>query len=253
MEERKAELVVHVVKEIIHKPEGSMEFFPDNYYFYSGRKSYLNLYINPSQIPVGNTIEFNCDNSNFFLESTAITIKDDHKIDDNIAKMKVPITGHGINNEGKIEASCFNLSVFANAKIVSKEPPPPPKDGGKFSGKWRYEELARDIRTDYDQATGDILINKNHPVNKEYFGRSAQKSYEHYAHCQIYLAELILDECLNVAVGQAYSNGKLEERYDPATDIRNYIEENLFKIGKAIHNYFVKQDSLKKIVQDLQT
>lgn len=248
---RKAELMVEVIKEEIHKPQGTMEFYPDYYYFFGGRKSYLNLFVDSSQIPIGNEIQFDINNPNFILDLKRIKLENDHIIEKDIAKIKVPVTGHGIDQVGKIEATCFNLTVPATIKIISKRPTPPPKHGGKFSGEWRYEELARDIRTEYDAANGDILINKNHPVNKKYFGRSAKKSFEKYTHCQIYLAELILDECLNVAVVEAYYRGKLPTRLDAATDIKNYIEEHRFNMGIDIHKYFVKPDLLKKAVQDI--
>lgn len=245
--DKKAELIVEVLKEEYHEPQGAMEFIPDHYYFVSGRKSYLNLYVDTSQIPIENIIQFESDNPNLVLEHSDIKLEEEHRIYKNIARVRVPIIGHGINQEGKIEATCFNLSIFAKVKIVSKIDTPP-KRGGKFSGEWHYRELDREIRADYDAATGDILINSNHPVNKKYFGRYAKKAYEKYLHCQIYLAELILDECLNIAIGESYNDGKLKLRLDPPTDIKNYIEENRFKIGREIHKFFVKTEFLEQAV-----
>ena len=237
--------MVEVLKEEIHEPAWALEFFPDQYYFYSGRKSYLNLYIDTTQIPVGTEIKFERDNPNFILDFLSIIVGEENKIHMEIGKIKVPITGVGINQECKVEASCCNVSVFAKIKIISKRESPI-KGGGKFSGDWRYEDLDREIRTDYDAGTGDILINSNHPVNKTYFGEDAKESYEKHLHCQIYLADIILDECLNNAIGEAYIRGKLTERLDAATDIRTNIEHHRYKIGKEIHKYFVKSDLLQK-------
>ena len=69
-------------------------------------------------------------------------------------------------------------------------------------------------------------------------------------HCQIYLAELILDECLHIAIGESYNEGKLKHRLDPPTDIKNYIEEIRFKIGKEIHKYFIKQEFLEQTISE---
>ena len=104
---KKAELIVEVLKEEYHEPQGAIEFIPDHYYFYDGRKSYLNLYVDIAQIPIENIIHFESDNPNLVLEYSDIKLAEEHRIYKNVAKIKVPIIGRGINQEGEVEATCF--------------------------------------------------------------------------------------------------------------------------------------------------
>jgi len=77
-----------------------------------------------------------------------------------------------------------------------------------------------------------------------YFGADAHEAavaLEKNQASSTLLAELILDQCLQAAVSEAYQRGKLKVRFsrDPATDIASYIAEQRYEIGLPIHRLFV--------------
>jgi hypothetical protein len=242
--DKKAEVLVEVVEQDVFKLTDAMAFHPDQVYAYSGRTSFLNLYINTIQIPLGSIIGFTSTNPDIVLECEQTKLDTRSTVGDETAKLVVPFVGHGIGQKGEIRATHINYVARAEVAIISKIEKPPKKSEGKFSGEWRYESLGRDVRTEYDPPTGDIIVNSDHPLNIKYFGQYAKKAYETYLHCQIYLAELIIDECLHLSVGEAQRLGKLKDRIDPATDLRIYIEEQRYKIGDTVHTYFVKPELL---------
>jgi atypical dual specificity phosphatase len=87
---------------------------------------------------------------------------------------------------------------------------------------------------------GTILINLSDPVNEKYFGDEPYKNADAKLHCQIRLAELVLDECLNEIVTNAWGR-TLPRRFpdNPEVDIRLYVAEKKFEIGQIVHNHFV--------------
>jgi len=78
-------------------------------------------------------------------------------------------------------------------------------------------------------------------VNARYFGDDPGESVEENAHSQVRLADLILNECLQIMVSQALESGRLDRRFpdNPEIDVRNYVDEMKFEIGPAIHDKFV--------------
>ena len=241
--EKKTEVLVEVIAEEIFMPPDAMAFYPNRFCAYSGRRSYLNLYAKTTQIRLGSIINLRSYNSQIMLETEQVKLDSGSIVAEEIAKLQVAFTGYGIGQKGEIQATYLDHAASVEVIVVSKILPPP-KPKGKFSGDWRYESLGRNVRTEYDPRTGDILVNSDHPINRKYLGQYAKKAYEEYLHCQIYLAELIMDECLHVAVSEAMHLGKLLPRIDPATDLRIYIEEQRFEIGDTVHKYFVKPQLL---------
>ncbi|MDH5795566.1 MAG: hypothetical protein OEZ24_05600, partial [Candidatus Bathyarchaeota archaeon] len=95
---------------------------------------------------------------------------------------------------------------------------------------------------------GTILINLLDPVNKAYFGDDPHAAVEANLHCQLRLADLVLDECLNEIVSHAWGRS-LPRRFpnNPEVDIRLYAAEKKFEIGYQVHKYFVTTESKKEI------
>ena len=111
--------------------------------------------------------------------------------------------------------------------------------GGIFKN-YEFRPLERKVQSLYDPQ-GSILINTRDPVNFRYFGSEPYRAVEEYAHCQVRLADLILNECLQLMVSEALESGKLDRRFpnNPEIDIRYYADEKKFEIGPLVHNLFV--------------
>jgi hypothetical protein len=111
--------------------------------------------------------------------------------------------------------------------------------GGIFQG-YQFVPLERKIQAQFDPQ-GWILINTKDPVNHRYFGSDQYRSLEEFAHCQVRLADLVLNECLQMMVSEALQEGKLDRRFpdNPEIDLRNYVDEKKFEIGPQIHALIV--------------
>jgi hypothetical protein len=98
------------------------------------------------------------------------------------------------------------------------------------------------------RSDGTILINTLDPLNKAYFGDNPVESVQGPTakrYCQIRLADLVLDECLNQIVTDAWSKNTIEKRHpnNPELDIRMYIAEWKYEYGQEIHKHFVTVQS----------
>jgi len=84
------------------------------------------------------------------------------------------------------------------------------------------------------------------PVNKAYFGDDPCGAVDTKLHCQLRLADLVLDECLTEIVSNAWGRS-LPRRFpnNPEVDIRLYVAEKKFEIGRQIHRHFVTIESQK--------
>lgn len=122
--------------------------------------------------------------------------------------------------------------------VVMRDKPERGKQG-LFKG-YRFEPLARKVQTQW-LPEGYVLINTKDPVNARYFGDDPGTAVEERAYCQVRLADLILNECLQIMVSQALDEGRLDRRFpdNPEIDVRNYVDEKKFDIGAAVHEKFV--------------
>ena len=79
-------------------------------------------------------------------------------------------------------------------------------------------------------------------MNARYFGEHPEAAVESEVHCQLRLADLLLNECLQIMVTSALESGRLERQFpdNPEIDVWNYVNEKKFQIGPEIHTQFVR-------------
>jgi hypothetical protein len=252
--DRVAHINVEVVPATEYSPTKAVEFYPSDYRSQSGRRNGLDLYINPTEIPVGSRIDLQCDNPNIALETTATIFSAADLQSNGIARTVFYYRGVGEGQKAIVQASVSGYTADASIQIVSKaEPPKRPR--GKFSG-WDYQPLEVPFQTFYDSDTGKIIVNAVHPLNKSVFGASkaeAERRVEKLPHCQTALAELILEECLAATLFKAYRENKVDRRYedDPFNDIRRYIAEKKREIGLEIYRLFVNEKLVRELINNL--
>ena len=128
---------------------------------------------------------------------------------------------------------------MADIRVTSRE-----GEGSVFKD-WKYEPLESILQAYFDRKSAYVIVNANHPVNKVYFGETAEeaeKAAESNPHCQMLLADLILNECLMFTYGEAYLNLKVERRDldAPWADIWRYIHEQKHRFGKQFYEHFVR-------------
>jgi hypothetical protein len=230
--EHPATMRVSVIDKEIFYPQNGMEFNPSNFNLHEESKRSLHLFVDVEKIPIGAVIELKCDS------------EESMKMNNDIGCIELTVTAHkGIGQKAEIIASSGAYSDKASVQIVKKEEPTPPKGGGRFKPP-RFEPIPKLRIQTWLGGDGTILINTLDPLNATYFGSNPIETVEGpkaKLHCQIRLADLVLDECLTQIVTDAYGKGTIERRYpnNPELDIRQYVAEWKFTYGKAIHQHFV--------------
>jgi len=213
-----------------------LAFLPDVLLVRDGERARTKLFGDLRVIPSAQAVEVSSDNPRIEVQLDpsweAVTA--------DVVRTRVVVVGRGKGEEGLLTAQAGAIEALAAVEVVSKKKRRP--EGGHFKG-YRFQEISgRKIQTTSD-SEGFVIINLLDPTNCSYFGTTpaqATKSVEQRPASQTLLADLILDECLQQAVADAYNKGKLRQRFptDPLTDIRSYIAEQRFEIGSEIHRLF---------------
>lgn len=246
--EHDSSIVVSVVEKEVFYPHNGIEFHPYQVHLRDGKKKKLHLYIDTEKVPVGSIVDFKCDSTNFKLSTNRIQFEEDMKVSADIGHMSVGIRGHGIGQEGIVEAVANEYRAMASVMVISKDEQKRRREhGGRFKPPEFMEIPKLKVQTWLRQVDGTILINLLDPVNKAYFGDDPHKAVDTKLHCQARLADLVLDECLNEIVSNAWGRS-LPRRFpnNPEVDIRLYVAEKKFEIGSQIHKHFVTIGSEKQ-------
>jgi hypothetical protein len=157
-----------------------------------------------------------------------------------IVRANVRVRGSGKGEEAILTARVGASRAEAYVRVSSKREPQ--RTGGHFRG-FEFQHLARKLPAEID-SRGMVVINLAEPTNEMYFGQDADiaaKAVENNKASATLLAELVLDQCLQAAVSEAYERGKLQIRFprNPVTDISMHIAEERFGVGSSIHRLFV--------------
>lgn len=247
--EHPANMRVFVTDREIFYPQNGMEFNPSNFNLHEESKRKLHLFVDIEKIPIGTIIEFKCNSDTFDLSADSLNLEESMKMNNDIGCVELTVTARkGIGQKAEITALSGAYSDKASIQIVKKGEPTPPKEGGKFKPP-RFEPIPKLRVQTWLGGDGSILINTLDPLNATYFGPNPIETVEGpkaKLHCQIRLADLVLDECLNQTVTDAYGKGTIERRYpnNPELDIRQYVAEWKFTYGKATHQHFVTANSV---------
>jgi len=242
--EHPAALTVSVIEKDVFYPQNGMEFNPPNVHLHEESSRKLHLFLDIEKIPIGSTVEFSCDSEVFEPQRNLIEFDERMKINDEVGCIELVITASkGIGQRTPVKALSSVYSTTAFVEIVKKRGPEPPREGGLFKPP-RFEPIPNLKVQTFIARDGAILVNTLDPLNATYFGPNPKETVEGphaKLHCQIRLADLILDECLNRIVTDAYGKGTIDRRYpnNPELDIRQYVAEWKFTYGKLIHQYFV--------------
>ena len=235
-----ASMVVSVIDKEVFYPKNGIEFNPSNVKLRDSIKKSLHLYIDAEKIPVGAYIHFSCGSPSFSISADKVQFKDEMKIAPEIGHLTIEIVGHGIGQECVVEASVNSFTAAATVLVASKRETNIKEQGGKFKPPEFIPIGSLRVQTFIREMDGTILINMLDPLNRKYFGDDPYKSVETNIHCQIRLADLVLDECLYEIVSKAWGK-TLPRRFpdNPEVDIRLYVAEKKFEMGQLFHDQFV--------------
>lgn len=247
-----AQAIITVVdKEIFYPPNG-LAFKPSNLRLHEGKERRLHLFVDAEKIPTGSTIKLSCNSPAFVLSPDSVDFRENMRINEEVGCIEATISGKGVDQKGEITASSGQYSDKAFIQIVKEKDGElkPPTEGGRFKTP-KFDTVPNLKVQTWLKSDGTVLINTLDPLNSAYFGKERPEDTvdgpNAKRHCQIRLADLVLDECLNQIVTDAWSKGTIERRHqnNPELDIRQYVSEWKYNYGIEIHKHFVTIPSEK--------
>jgi len=229
--------VTTTMREVL-TPVNGLEFESDEYNVRLRAKRHLRLFVDAERIPVGSEISILVEDPAIEVAESRIVVVPGHLVTPNVAEIEITVTGVDVRRDVIVTAAHAAYVAGTQVSVVKREKPDRGKQG--LFKDYKFYPLERKVQTQL-VPEGYILINTKDPVNARYFGDDPGKAVEEDAHCQVRLADLILNECLQFMVSQALDSGRLEQRFlnRPQDDIRSYVEEKKFEIGPEIHDKFV--------------
>jgi len=245
-ENSQAVCFISVLQSDLFYPKNGIEFNPDEFSAITNKKSKLHLFIDLEKIKAGNIIDLQSSNPTIVLLDKKIEVPREKIGQSNNAEVTVGFVGQKHSESGEISASSGDYHCDAKIQVADKNKMPPQgKDAGIFRG-WKFGDMPKQLqkaRTQFGEDTGFIIINKSNPINKIYFGENPKMGdVDKSIIMQFYLAELILNEFLDLSVAEAYNNGNLGQKTDdPHTDISQHIMMKKLEIGEIIYKMFVNQ------------
>lgn len=241
-----ASVNVHTVAREIVTPIDGLQFEKDKYKVRMGGTRALTLYVDTRKIPVGSQIDFSLSNESIAVRPVALIVQEAALISQDIAACKITVAAKTETTETNFRAISGAYVADVRIEVTNKQEDKEHGAHGLFKGCEFASHENLKAQSVFNEDTGMIIVNLADPVNERYFSNNADgatKAVEEKAHCQVRLADLILNECLQHMIARAYAKGTLVRKYydDPVQDIRRYADENRFDIGLRFHNLFVNK------------
>lgn len=235
---RRTVLEVSTTNREVLTPVNGLEFDRDEYAVRLRARRNLGLFVDTEKIPLEATIVVTAEGSALRVIDRQVVVETATLVTARIAQVHIAVTGVDLAKGIMVTASAKEFVAGTRVSVVKKAK----KDLGKAGifKNYDFRPIERKVQSLFDPQ-GLILINTKDPVNARYFGSEPYRAVEEHAHCQVRLADLILNECLQMMVSEALENGKLDRRFpnNPEIDIRYYVDEQKYEIGPLIHKLFV--------------
>ncbi len=225
-------------REVIHPVDG-IEFDRGAYNVRLGARRTLKLFVDVEKVPIGSRICVACDGPGIAVATPIVVVNSEDVVAGTVAQTSVSLRGEGLIDEAIVTASVDSFIAGTKVSVVNREKPEREKRG--LFGEYSFVPLERKVQSFYSP-DGTILINTLDPVNASYFGSEPYEALESNTHCQVRLADLVLNECLWIMVSRALETGRLDRRFpdNPEIDVRTYVDEKKYEIGPQVHGLFVK-------------
>jgi hypothetical protein len=224
---------------VVITPINGLEFERDEYSVRLLSKRHLRLFVDLEKIPFWSEISVSVEGTALKLQQAKIRLEESDIVAGRVAQIEISVEGLHLAKSVMVTASSGSYVAGTNVSVVKRE-----REDGATGGifkDWRFAPTERKIQSWFDP-DGFIAINTKDPVNQRYFGTDPNRALEEHAYCQLRLADLILNECLQMMVSQALQEGSLDRRFpdNPDIDVRIYVDEKKFDIGPQIHALIVK-------------
>jgi hypothetical protein len=235
----RAELKVDVVPADVYRPADGLGFQPDAVQVHPNERRSLWLWADLSKVRMGASIKITTDLPELSTDNDSITLSDKHRVTDDVARVRVKVTGTRLGVDGIVSARADPHTAEVHVEVTRKRDVDPGA-AGKFRG-YRFEKIERRIPSLID-AEGFVVVNMTDETNRRFFTDDPATALQSSAPAQTRLAELVLDECLQRLVSEAIQSNSLERKFpdNAEIDIRNYVQEQKFELGADIYAAFVR-------------
>jgi hypothetical protein len=246
-------LEVSVVEEDRFYPANGMEFNPKTGKAKPNNWGGLDLYVDTAPITLGSSVQLSVSGDVVLVKDQTISVLETNRVYDNVAKLRVEYRGTGEGQKATVTASFGSYTAQAFITIRTSSP----QGAGLFKG-WEFEEREGDVSLAFfDLSDGIIRLNLAHPILLAFFGRNmdeAKKRYKEQLHCQVVVADIVLEEFLYFTMSKAYGENKLDRVFaeEPWSDVKRYTVQKKSEFGKAFFEAFVDKKLLAEAIGNAQ-
>ena len=243
-------LPVKVVAGGLLLPDDEMTFAPDVMHLADNARRYAKLYLREHLTQAGEEISLKVDNPQVELGVKSIRLNpaDFH---DGLAEIRVPVKGTGIGEKAKVTATLNSHSASLAVEVVSRMERR--ERGSRIVTGYRFDRTTPSrVRASYDEETGLIWIYLRNPIVERYFSDLPLNVALETPHCQILLAEIIMEQIAWVArrkmieTGAAMYLGENHTEEDLAA-----VQRFMAEYGNRIHSWIADDRRIERVVESV--
>jgi hypothetical protein len=227
-----------------------MEFIPAVMHLASNSSRSANLYIQESILQRDEKISFATNNLLVEIDPQEAILKPSD-FRDGIACVKLRVRGGGIGERAAITATTRSQETSLAVAVVSKREKQ--SSGPRLVTGFRFDRMTPSrVRASYDQETGLIWIYLRNPVVGRYFGDLPLNVALNAPHCQILLAEIILEQIAWIARRKMIESGAEIYISDHHTEedleaVRRFMAE----YGNKIHSWIADDRIIAQAIENV--
>ena len=232
------------------EPEGGLAFIPDVLRLSNNARRKGRLYLGPTIAQAGDTVRFSVDNPRIEIDKGQVTLREED-FSEGVAVVTLRVKGAGIGEQGVITADVGRRRAQLSLKVVSKQEKP--RRGKRLITGYRFDQVTPSrLRASYDPETGLIWIYLRNPIVQRYFGDLPLAVALNTPHCQILLAEIILEQVAWISRRQMIRSGAamyVSEHHaeEDLEAVRRFISE----YGDKIHSWIADDRLIAQAVENL--
>jgi hypothetical protein len=241
-------LQVQVVEDAFPEPEGGLAFKPDMLRLANNARRRAYLYISEQIAQPGDRVRFQVDQPQVEVGVEEVTLHPgDFKR--GVARVIAPVKGAGIGRRAVLTAMVNGQAAQMHVEVVSKIERR--RRGPYLLTGYRFDSTTPSrTRASYDEESGLVWIYLRNPIVQRYFGGLPLEMALNTPHCQILLAEIILEQVAWLArrkmieAGAAMYLGSNHTEEDLAA-VRRFINE----YGDKIHSWIADDQIIERAVK----
>ncbi len=245
-----ASLHAEVVPDRYPQPEGGLAFVPDVLRLANNARRKAVLYLSKSAAKPGDMLRFQVDQPQLELGFETLRIEPGNFKQD-VARVELPVKGTGIGSKMAVTASANGHETRLSVEVVSRQDHRP--RGPRLLTGYRFDPVTPSrVRASYDNETGLIWIYLRNPVVERYFGSLPLQVALNAPHCQILLAEIILEQVAWVSRRKMIESGAAmylsgNHTQEDLTAVQRFMAE----YGGKIHSWIADDQVIERVVQAL--